>query len=172
MLRSLGALLLAAGLLVAGCGNSEDGQDAGPNQEGSTDVTAGDTGVQVEGALDAKPTINLPGGEPPAELVSTDIAEGEGEAVPAGATVTTHYVGVSWSTGQEFDSSWDRGQPAEFPLSRVIAGWTEGIPGMKIGGRRLLVIPSELAYGQTPPPGAGIAPGETLVFVIDMVSVA
>lgn len=167
MSKWLGAARVAAVLLLAGCGDEAPTAD----QEDSTTVTEGDAGVEVEGALDARPTINLPGGEPPTELLYTDLAEGDGQAVPAGATVTTHYVGVSWSTGQEFDASWNRGQPAQFLLSRVIAGWTEGIPGMKVGGRRLLVIPSELAYGQSPPPGAAIAPGEALVFVIDLVSV-
>lgn len=176
MPKALGTALAAAVLLLAGCGdpaaNVPSQETPSTDPEGSTTVTQGDAGVQVEGALDAKPTINLPGGEPPTELLYTDVAEGEGEPVPAGATVTTHYVGVSWSTGQEFDASWNRGQPAQFPLSRVIAGWTQGIPGMKVGGRRLLVIPAELAYGQNPPPGAAIAPGETLVFVIDLVSVS
>jgi peptidylprolyl isomerase len=73
------------------------------------------------------------------------------------------------NTGQKFDSSWDRGQPIEFGLDQVIAGWTQGVPGMKIGGRRVLVIPADLAYGQNPPPGSGIEPGEPLVFVIDLV---
>jgi len=168
MPRSLIASLVVGLLVLAGCGDEASTGD----QEGATTVTQEAAGVQVEGDLDAKPTITLPGGEPPTELLSTDIVEGEGPEVPAGATVTTHYVGVSWSTGREFDASWGRGQPVEFPLSRVIAGWTEGIPGMKVGGRRLLVIPSELAYGERPPPGSGINPGETLVFVIDLVSVA
>ena len=85
--------------------------------------------------------------------------------------MTAHYVGVSASTGEEFDASWNGGQPISFPLTGVIPGWSEGLVGMKEGGRRTLVIPADLAYGDTPPPGAGIAAGETLVFTIDLVAV-
>ena len=127
------------------------------------------SGVTVDGIADSKPAITVPDTAPPAELEITDLVVGDGDEVGAGATVTTHYVGVSWSTGKQFDSSWDRGQPISFPLSGVIAGWTQGIPGMRVGGRRLLVIPSHLGYGQA---GAGsdIKPGETLVFAIDLVA--
>jgi peptidylprolyl isomerase len=104
------------------------------------------------------------------ELVISDIDEGTGDPVEAGATVTVHYVGVGGSTGQEFDSSWDRGQTIQFPLSGVIKGWQDGIPGMRPGGRRLLVIPGDQAYGANPPPGSGIQPNENLVFVVDLVS--
>ena len=133
-------------------------------------MTVSDSGVEVSEDLDTKPSMSMPDREPPAQLEVVDVVEGDGEEVQAGATVTTHYVGVSWSTGAQFDSSWDRGQPISFPLGGVIPGWTQGIPGMRVGGRRLLVIPPQLAYGQTPPPGAGIAPGETLVFAIDLVA--
>ncbi|CAN5346929.1 FKBP-type peptidyl-prolyl cis-trans isomerase [soil metagenome] len=127
-------------------------------------------GVEVEGELGEKPEITLPGGEPPTELVVVDLIEGDGPEAPAGATVTTHYVGVSWlNDGEQFDASWDRGDPISFPLSGVIAGWTQGIPGMREGGRRLLIIPPELAYGAQPPSPA-IAENDTLVFVIDLVS--
>ena len=86
-----------------------------------------------------------------------------------GGSVNAHYVGIGWTSGQQFDASWDRGAPLRFPLNRVIAGWQEGIPGMKPGGRRLLVIPGDKAYGSTPPPGSGIGANETLVFVVDLV---
>lgn len=127
-------------------------------------------GVRVSGPLGVKPRITLPHAPPPAGLVSADVVEGDGVAVPAAATVTTHYVGVSWrNAGREFDASWDRGAPIQFPLSGVIQGWVEGIPGMRVGGRRLLVIPPELGYGaQSPTPD--IATDDTLVFVIDMVA--
>ena len=119
-----------------------------------------------------KPEVDFPGGEPPAELQITDIWEGDGGAAKAGDTVRVHYVGVSYSTGEEFDASWDRGDPLEFQLGagRVIAGWDQGVQGMKVGGRRQLIIPPDLAYGNR---GAGklIAPGETLIFVCDLVSV-
>jgi peptidylprolyl isomerase len=126
------------------------------------------SGVTVEGGVGAKPQIGLPGGDPPAELVIHDVHEGEGAPAQEGGTVNAHYVGLGWSSGDQFDASWDRGAPLQLPLGRVIAGWQQGIPGMRPGGRRLLVIPPELAYGASPPPGSGIAPGETLVFVIDL----
>lgn len=126
-------------------------------------------GVTVEGGTQEKPRVGLPGGEPPPGLVVHDVSEGDGPAAEAGGTVTAHYVGIGWTSGVQFDASWDRGAPLQLPLSRVIAGWREGIPGMRPGGRRLLVIPAELAYGDRPPPGSGIAPGEALVFVIDLV---
>jgi peptidylprolyl isomerase len=119
-----------------------------------------------------KPEIDFPGGEPPAELEVTDIWEGQGPTASAGDSVQVHYVGVAYSTGEEFDASWDRGEPLSFRLGagQVIAGWDQGVQGMKVGGRRQLVIPPGLAYGDR---GAGntIAPGETLIFVCDLVSV-
>ncbi len=127
-------------------------------------------GVQVSGDLGSKPDVTLPAAEAPAELVVVDLTEGDGAEVAPGATVTTHYVGKSWSTGKQFDASWDRGEPISFPLSGVIAGWTRGIPGMKVGGRRLLIIPPDMGYGDQSPTPA-IKPGETLVFAIDLVDV-
>jgi len=119
-----------------------------------------------------KPEIEFPGGEPPADLQITDIWEGDGPVASAGDNVQVHYVGVAYSTGEEFDASWNRGAPLEFRLGtgRVIAGWDQGLQGMKVGGRRQLVIPPGLAYGDR---GAGqaIAPGETLIFVCDLVAV-
>jgi peptidylprolyl isomerase len=119
-----------------------------------------------------KPEIDFPGGEPPTELQITDLWEGDGEVAKPGDTVSVHYVGVAYSTGEQFDASWDRGDPLEFRLGagRVIAGWDQGVAGMKVGGRRQLIIPPHLAYGDR---GAGhvIKPGETLIFVCDLVSV-
>ncbi len=119
-----------------------------------------------------KPDIEPVDPTPPADLVITEITEGGGaEAVP-GSTVSVHYVGVAHSTGEQFDASYDRGDALEFRLGagQVISGWDQGITGMKVGGRRQLVIPPHLAYGER---GAGgvIAPGETLVFVCDLVGV-
>lgn len=129
------------------------------------------TDVTVDGDLGSKPKISLPDGPPPAELEITDLVEGDGEEAGPRATVTVHYVGVSWANGgSQFDASWDRGDTISFGLNQVIAGWTEGIPGMKVGGRRMLVIPPHKGYGaQSPTPA--IAPNDTLVFVIDLVSV-
>jgi len=119
----------------------------------------------------SKPEVDFPEGEPPETLEATDIWEGDGKVASAGDWVQVHYVGVSYSTGEEFDASWDRGEPLEFRLGagQVIAGWDQGVQGMKVGGRRQLVIPPDLAYGNR---GAGnrIAPGETLIFVCDLVS--
>ena len=112
----------------------------------------------------------LEGAVPVTSLVISDVVAGSGSAVAEGATVTVEYCGVGLASGTVFDSSWARGEPATFPLSGVIAGWQDGIPGMQPGGRRLLVIPADLAYGDQPPPGSGIAPGESLIFVVDLVS--
>jgi peptidylprolyl isomerase len=114
-----------------------------------------------------KPQIEFPEGPAPAELVIEDITVGEGtEAVPGG-TVEVHYVGVEYDTGDEFDSSWNRGESISFPLRGLIAGWQEGIPGMKVGGRRKLTIPPQLAYGAA---GSGHRlSGKTLIFVIDLI---
>jgi peptidylprolyl isomerase len=111
--------------------------------------------------------------EPPADLVTHDLVEGDGAEIAAGDSANVQYVGVSWSTGRQFDASWDRGaQPFSFPVGagRVIAGWDRGVVGMRAGGRRLLVIPPELGYGSR---GAGgvIGPDETLVFVVDALKV-
>lgn len=120
--------------------------------------------------MNEKPEIDFPGGEPPADLEITEIVEGEGTEAAAGDVAHVHYAGVAFSSGEEFDSSWNRGEPLSFRLGvgQVIRGWDEGIQGMKIGGRRQLVIPSHLAYGDR---GAGgvIAPGEALIFVCDLV---
>ncbi|MET8447625.1 FKBP-type peptidyl-prolyl cis-trans isomerase [Streptomyces sp. NPDC005209] len=119
-----------------------------------------------------KPEIDFPGGEPPADLEIKDIWEGDGPVAKAGDTVSVHYVGVAFSTGEEFDASWNRGTPLQFQLGvgQVIAGWDQGVQGMKVGGRRQLTIPAHLAYGDR---GAGgrIKPGETLIFVCDLVAV-
>jgi peptidylprolyl isomerase len=120
----------------------------------------------------SKPTVEIPGGQPPASLQVEDLVQGEGREAVAGTTCTMQYVGHSWSTGSQFDASWDRGEPFTFPLGagRVIRGWDEGVAGMKVGGRRRLTIPPSMGYGAR---GAGsvIAPNETLVFVVDLLDV-
>ncbi|AFR47818.1 MULTISPECIES: FKBP-type peptidyl-prolyl cis-trans isomerase [Gordonia] len=116
-----------------------------------------------------KPTVEFQAGPPPADLTISDLIVGEGAEAARGGIVDVHYVGVDYETGEEFDSSWDRGQSANFPLDRLIPGWQEGIPGMKVGGRRQLTVPPELAYGSA---GAGHRlSGRTLVFVIDLLGV-
>ncbi len=118
--------------------------------------------------MPSKPEIDFPAGPTPAQLVIEDLVVGDGpEAVPGGV-VEVHYVGVEYDSGEEFDSSWGRGEPIEFPLRGLIQGWQDGIPGMKVGGRRQLVIPPAQAYG---PAGSGHQlSGKTLIFVIDLLS--
>lgn len=116
-----------------------------------------------------KPEIDFIEGPAPDELIITDLVEGTGEQAKPGDTVDVHYVGVEFDTGEQFDASWDRGESISFPLAGLIAGWQEGIPGMKVGGRRQLVIPPELAYG--PAGGGHRLSGKTLVFVIDLLAV-
>jgi peptidylprolyl isomerase len=119
-----------------------------------------------------KPEIDFPEGEAPADLEIKDIRQGDGAEAKAGQNVTVHYVGVAFSTGEEFDASWNRNSPFTFPLGggRVIKGWDQGVQGMKVGGRRQLIIPPHLAYGDSGA-GSAIKPGETLIFVCDLVSV-
>ncbi|MBY8884409.1 FKBP-type peptidyl-prolyl cis-trans isomerase [Streptomyces sp. PTM05] len=119
-----------------------------------------------------KPEIDFPEGQAPADLEIEDIWVGEGAEAKAGQNVTVHYVGVAFSTGEEFDASWNRGQAFTFPLGggRVIKGWDQGVQGMKVGGRRRLTIPAHLAYGNQSPTPA-IQPGETLIFVVDLLKV-
>jgi peptidylprolyl isomerase len=153
--------LLAAG--VAACGNGN----------GDTQTKGGD-GVNVSTDMGKKPTITFDdGASKPAGLQVTDVVEGSGPAAKNGDSVSVQYVGVSWSTRQQFDASWDRGAPftvAPLGQARVIDGWNQGLVGAKAGGRRLIVIPPDLGYGAQ---GAGgvIGPNETLVFVVDVVSI-
>lgn len=117
-----------------------------------------------------KPEIDFYDGEAPTELVITDIEVGDGAVATPGATVDVHYLGVDLESGEEFDSSWSRGQSINFPLGSLIAGWQQGIPGMKVGGRRQLICPPHLAYG--PAGGGHQLSGRTLIFVIDLLGVS
>lgn len=116
------------------------------------------------------PEFDFPEGPAPTQLVIDDITVGDGAQAQPGQSVTVHYAGIDYETGEQFDSSWDRGESIEFRLTGLIAGWQEGIPGMKVGGRRKLTIPPELAYG---PDGSGHRlGGKTLVFIIDLLAVS
>jgi peptidylprolyl isomerase len=123
-------------------------------------------------AHDTKPEIEVPEGPPSYQLEIEDLAVGDGDEATAGTVVEVHYVGVSWQTQRQFDASWDRGDTFKFKLGRgqVIPGWDQGVEGMKVGGRRRITIPPNLAYGKR---GAGgvIGPDETLIFVVDLVGV-
>ena len=124
-------------------------------------------------AAPEKPTVEVPADTPPSyQLELEDLAVGDGDEAVAGRVVAVHYVGVSWSTGEQFDASWDRGDTFTFGLGKgqVITGWDQGVAGMRVGGRRRITIPPMLAYGKR---GAGgvIGPDETLVFVVDLLGV-
>ena len=124
----------------------------------------------VTGNAGEAPTITPPKGEAPATLQTQDLIVGTGTEVLPTSTLTVHYTLMTWSNGSIVESSWNGGQPATFPLSGVIAGWQEGLPGAKVGGRRLLVIPADKGYG---PNGSGpIGPNETLIFVVDIIAVS
>jgi peptidylprolyl isomerase len=120
----------------------------------------------------AKPEVTIPDADPPAGMVVDDIVVGDGAEATAGSDVEVHYVGVAWSNGRQFDASWDRGDTFSFRLGagQVIEGWDRGVQGMRVGGQRRLTLPPQVAYGSR---GAGgvIGPGETLVFVVDLVDV-
>lgn len=122
--------------------------------------------------MSSKPSVSIPTTNPPADLVMEDLTVGTGKEATKGTTVEVHYVGVAWSTGKQFDASWDRNEAFEFRLGagQVIAGWDQGVAGMKVGGRRSLTIPAHLGYGNQ---GAGgvIKGGETLIFVVDLLNV-
>ncbi len=157
-------------LAVAGCGGDDDStsSSAQTTSEETTESSA------PKGAEDTgtKPEVSVPSGPPPKKLEKTDLVEGGGAEAKAGDEVTVQYVGVGYDSGEEFDASWNRGEPFIFNLggSEVIKGWDQGIAGMKVGGRRELVIPPNLAYGPTGSPPV-IGPNETLIFVVDLVAV-
>ena len=173
MFTRTSVLVISTALMLTACSSSSD-ETSTPAASQSSDSAPALTGtpvsVEVTGEAGSEPVVAITPGDPVTELEVTDVIVGEGDAVQAGATVTAHYVGYGAATGQMFDSSWVRGEPATFPLPNVILGWQEGLVGMQAGGRRLLVIPAELGYGNNPPPGSGIEAGETLIFVVDLVS--
>ena len=167
---------------MAACGDDDEPASetaATPTATATPTETASAAGIEalVQGTprkTDAKPAVPAPKGDPPTELVIRDIVKGKGPKAKAGDTLSMQYVGTSWSTGQQFDASWDRGaQPFDFQLGAgmVIAGWDDGLVGMQKGGRRLLVIPPDQGYGPQGTPDGTIAPNETLVFVVDLVNI-
>ena len=180
MLRRVLALTALVALLgLAACGDDDDSGDAGAGSGSDTaaqeETNTETSPAEAEEALkdtSTKPVIPKPTGTPPRELVKEDIVKGTGPGAKAGDTVVVHYVGMNFSNGQEFDASWDTGQPFPVQLGTgsVIAGWEKGLLGIKKGGRRKLTIPPELGYGAAGYP-PDIPPNETLVFVVDAVAV-
>jgi peptidylprolyl isomerase len=170
------ALVLSLG--IAGCGEDDEPAAESGAETAATPTpteTASEAGIEaiVQGIgkdTKSKPEVPAPQGEPPPELVIRDIVPGKGPKAEAGDQVAMQYVGLSWSNGEQFDASWDRGAepfPLQLGAGMVIPGWDEGLVGLRKGGRRLLVIPPEMGYG---PDGSGpIGPNETLVFVVDRV---
>ena len=157
MKSKLAAVIAMSLVLLTGCGDTEVSSSA-------------DNLPTVTTNQGEAPTIGAPTGTPPTTLVTKDIIVGTGaEALPT-STMTVHYTLMSWSNGALVESSWASGSPATFPLANVIVGWQQGIPGMKVGGRRLLVIPPDLGYGAQG--GGPIGPNETLIFVVDAIGVA
>ncbi len=169
-------LMICAGLLVAGCGDDDsgDGSTTTVTEATTTEAETTEGSAPAKGKEDTskKPTVTVPSGPPPKQLQETDLVEGSGAEAKAGDEVTVQYVGVGYDSGEEFDASWDRGEPFTFLLGAgsVIKGWDQGVAGMKVGGRRELVIPPNLAYGPGGSPPA-IGPNETLIFVVDLVKV-
>ena len=155
MKRSLAGILAFSLVLLTGCGDKEMSADNLPS---------------VTNNMGEAPTIGAPTGTPPTTLESKDIVVGTGAEVSSTSTITFHYTLMTWSNGAITESSWNSGLPATYPLSNLIVGWQQGIPGMKVGGRRLLVVPPDLGYGAQ---GSGsVGPNETLIFVMDIVSVS
>ena len=183
LLIRLVALLAALALVATACGGDDDDVDATRDDPVETADDGGGEEViptptppigEVDNTdLSIKPLVEVPAGDPPAELTVTDVVDGEGAVAAAGDLLIMEYVGVAYSDGLQFDASWDRGQPFTFFLGegQVIQGWDDGIEGMAVGGRRELVIPPDLAYGEGGSGTGAIGPNETLIFVVDLVGV-
>jgi peptidylprolyl isomerase len=164
--------VLLSALLLVGCGG-DDKEKTASSTPAATSTPEPAAPAAVSKDLEKEPVIGKPTGSPPAKLVTKDIVKGKGPKAEQGDLVSMQYTGVSFSTGEKFDASWDRGaEPFQFPLGggQVIPGWDEGIAGMRVGGRRELIIPPDLAYGPAGSPPA-IGPNETLIFVVDLVKI-
>ncbi|HEU4738345.1 MAG TPA: FKBP-type peptidyl-prolyl cis-trans isomerase [Solirubrobacterales bacterium] len=165
----IGACLV---LVIAGCGSDDSTTSSSGSTEEASAPEETDSAEAESTGKKTKPKVTPPKGAPPKQLVTNDLEEGTGAEAKAGDEITVQYVGVNYKTGKEFDSSWSRSEPFTFKLGEgfVIPGWEEGFEGMKVGGRRELVIPPDLGYGSTGSPPA-IPPNETLVFVVDLEAV-
>jgi len=179
--------LTASSLGLAACGSSSASSTTtapasttspGASTTPSTASTAATPPATIAdpsaaGTFGTEPTITVPPGAPPTQLESKDLIVGTGATAKAGDTVSVQYVGVAYSNGKVFDSSWSRNQPFQFALGQgqVIPGWDQGVAGMQVGGRRELIIPPALAYGASAPAGSGIASNDTLIFIVDLLKV-
>lgn len=173
LLLIIGACL--ALLVVAGCGSDDSTTSSSTpesTEEASAPEEAGGSEETESTAKKTKPKVTVPNGPPPKSLVVKDLEKGTGAEVQGGDVLKVNYVGVNYKSGKEFEASWDRGEPIAFPLGEnvVIPGWERGLKGMKVGGRRELIIPPDLAYGSAGSPPA-IPPNETLIFVLDLEAV-
>lgn len=172
VLRSVLILIAVVAVLGAAACGDDDESSAGAGQEQSTGITETTPPQEALKDTTTKPEIPKPTGTPPRKLVREDIVKGKGPGAKPGDTVTVKYVGVNFSNGQEFDSSWDAGAnfPVQLGAGMVIEGWDKGLVGIRKGGRRMLTIPPEMGYGAEGYP-PDIPPNETLVFVVDAVSI-
>jgi len=178
--KRLALILLACLALVgAGCGDSDDSSTSSSESTATSTESSGqgttessDGGEESSGGEKTKPEVTVPSGPPPKKLEIKELEKGTGATAKAGDEVTVQYVGVGYDSEEEFDSSWSRNEPFAFPLGAgmVIKGWDQGVAGMKVGGRRELIIPVNLAYGPAGSPPS-IGPNETLIFVIDLLAV-
>jgi peptidylprolyl isomerase len=178
--KRLSLILLAClALFGAGCGDSDDSSTsssestaASTESSGQSTTESGGGAEESSGGEKTKPEVTVPSGPPPKKLEIKDLEKGTGATAKAGDEVTVQYLGVGYDSEEEFDSSWSRSEPFTFGLGagEVIAGWDQGVAGMKVGGRRELTIPANLAYGPAGSPPV-IGPNETLIFVIDLVAV-
>jgi peptidylprolyl isomerase len=172
--RSVLAVVLVfvmLGAILLGVTSMSDNSNSSSSSAGSSSAASSGSALPaVTANAGEAPTITAPTGTPPAVLTTSDVIVGTGAEVLPTSTLTVHYTLMAWSTGQIIESSWSGGQPATFPLANVVEGWQKGLPGAKVGGRRLLILPPEMGYG---PAGSGpIGPNETLIFAVDIIGVS
>lgn len=165
---------ICAALAFAGCGGDDDStssEASAPSETTAESAAPEESAEEVASGL-KKPKVTVPSGPPPKKLETKELRKGDGAEAKAGDYVSVHYVGVGYDSKEQFDASWDRGEPFSFSLgaSEVIQGWDQGIVGMKVGGQRELIIPPNLAYGPAGSPPA-IGKNETLIFVVDLLAV-
>ena len=172
-MKRLALILFAClALVAAGCGSDDDSSTSSSESTATSTASSSESAPESSGGKKTKPEVTVPSGAPPKKLEIEEIEKGTGATAKAGDEVTVQYVGVGYDSEEEFDSSWSRSEPFAFGLGagQVIPGWDQGIEGMKVGGRRELIIPPNLAYGPAGSPPA-IGPNETLIFVVDLLAV-